>query len=87
MCPGITKLGHLRYTYASHYMMNGGTLDDLQGLLDHSDRMMTQRYAHLAPGYLETKAGVVTFGQKRTEANVLSLTATYRSKRPVPKTE
>ncbi len=41
--------------------MNGGTLHDLQALLGHSSPTMTQRYAHLAPGYLETKAQVVGF--------------------------
>jgi len=39
--------------------MNGGSLHDLQALLGHSSPVMTQRYAHLAPGYLESKAQVV----------------------------
>jgi integrase len=43
--------------------MNGGGLHDLQALLGHSSPMMTQRYAHLAPGYLESKAQVVRIGQ------------------------
>ncbi len=51
----------LRHTYASHYIMNGGTLADLQSLLGDSSPMMTLKYAHLAPGYLEKKAGVVSF--------------------------
>jgi hypothetical protein len=42
--------------------MNGGTLNDLQALLGHSSPFMTQRYAHMAPGYLESKAQIVSIG-------------------------
>jgi site-specific recombinase XerD len=51
----------LRHTYASHYIMNGGSLIELQSLLGHSSPSMTLKYAHLAPGFLEKKAGMVSF--------------------------
>ena len=51
----------LRHTYASHYIMNGGSLAELQSLLGHSSPMMTMKYSHLAPGFLEKKAGMVSF--------------------------
>jgi integrase len=57
------RIHDLRHTFASHYVMNGGTLHDLQSLLGHSSPVMTQRYAHLAPGYLESKAAVVQIGK------------------------
>lgn len=62
---GLRKLRvhDLRHTFASHFVMNGGSLHDLQALLGHSSSMMTQRYAHLAPGYLESKAQVVQIGR------------------------
>ena len=41
--------------------MNGGSLAELQALLGHSTSQMTQRYAHLAPGFLESKANLVSF--------------------------
>lgn len=57
------RVHDLRHTFASHFVMNGGSLHDLKALLGHSSPMMTQRYAHLAPGYLETKAQVVRIGK------------------------
>lgn len=62
----------LRHTYGSHFIMNGGKLAELQGLLGHSGPQMTQRYAHLAPGFLEAKANVVVFDSP-DEDNVIEL--------------
>lgn len=43
----------LRHTYASWLVMNGVDLYTTQKLMGHKTNQMTQRYAHLAPGYLE----------------------------------
>ncbi len=43
----------MRHTYASHYVMNGGGIAEMQMLLGHSTPQMTQKYAHLTPGFLE----------------------------------
>ena len=59
------RIHDLRHTYASHYIMNGGSLSELQALLGHSNTIMTLKYAHLAPGFLEKKAGVVSFSVPR----------------------
>lgn len=67
------RIHDLRHTFASHYVMNGGSLHDLQALLGHSSPMMTQRYAHLAPGYLEKKASVVGFGKRSSNVMVLKV--------------
>lgn len=61
----------LRHTYASHYIMNGGGLVELQSLLGHSSPSMTLKYAHLAPGFLEKKASVVSFSAPKQ--NVTSI--------------
>lgn len=42
-----------RHTYASWLIMNGVDLYTTQKLMGHKSNQMTQRYAHLAPGYLE----------------------------------
>lgn len=42
-----------RHTYASWLVMEGNDLYTVQKLMKHSSIQMTQRYAHLAPGYLE----------------------------------
>jgi integrase len=47
------QLAHvLRHTFASHYMMSGGSILALQRILGHSDLKVTMRYAHLAPDHL-----------------------------------
>ena len=45
----------LRHTFASHYMMGGGNLYTLAKLLGHKDIKMTQRYADLAPDYIDAE--------------------------------
>jgi len=42
----------LRHTFASHFVMRGGSLKALQEILGHSDYKMTQRYSHLSPAHL-----------------------------------
>lgn len=51
----------LRHTFASHFMMNGGSIYDLQKILGHSKVEMTMRYAHLCPDYLVKASNVVSF--------------------------
>ena len=34
-------------TFASHFLMNGVTLEELQELMAHSDITTTKRYAHI----------------------------------------
>jgi len=42
----------LRHTFASHFVMRGGSLKALQELLGHASLAMTMRYAHLSQEYL-----------------------------------
>src|SRR5690606_29392617 len=60
----------LRHTFASHFMMNGGNIYDLQKILGHTSLEMTQRYAHLAPEHLVQAANVVNFGSSGVTAKI-----------------
>lgn len=51
----------LRHTFASQFMMRGGSLFDLQKFLGHSKIEMTMRYAHLSQDYLHEKIQIVNF--------------------------
>ena len=50
-----------RHTFASHFMMNGGNIYELQKLLGHSDVSTTMIYAHLGNDHLKETAGRVQF--------------------------
>ncbi|HRI54116.1 MAG TPA: site-specific integrase, partial [Pseudomonadota bacterium] len=51
----------LRHTFASHYIMQGGSLAALQQILGHSDLKHTMVYAHLAPEFLSAEMSRVKF--------------------------
>lgn len=51
---GLTGGIHvLRHTYGSHLVMAGVPLRTVQVLMGHSTIAVTEKYAHLAPGYLQ----------------------------------
>jgi len=54
----------LRHTFASHFMMSGGNLYDLQKILGHTQFEMTQIYAHLSPDHLANKTQILSFGSE-----------------------
>lgn len=51
----------LRHTFASHFIMNGGSIYDLMKILGHSNYETTARYAHLAMDHVKSQAGRVSF--------------------------
>ena len=53
----------LRHTFASHFMMKGGNIYDLQKILGHYNMDMTQRYAHLSPLHLANAVQIINFGR------------------------
>lgn len=48
----------LRHTFASHYIMNGGRLEELQKILGHSSIKMTEIYAHFTPKHLSASSEI-----------------------------
>lgn len=57
----------LRHTFASHAVMSGTSLYEVQRLLGHATPTMTQRYAHLAPSHLASSVARLSFAQPSPE--------------------
>jgi integrase len=53
----------LRHTYASHLVMAGASLYDVQRLLGHSTPTVTQVYAHLSPDHLAAQVARLSYAQ------------------------
>lgn len=73
---GITRLHThlLRHTFATRFLLNGGSEFDLQMLLGHEDLTMTREYVHLAkqltgPGSMEHRRPDALDGVKLTETH------------------
>jgi site-specific recombinase XerD len=54
----VIRVHDLRHTYASQFMMAGGSLESLKEILGHVSLTTTQRYAHFSPDYLKKQADV-----------------------------
>jgi len=57
----------LRHTFASQFVMNSGSLFDLQKILGHTDVKMTMRYAHHSPEHLQSTLKFFGFGEEKFE--------------------
>lgn len=57
----VIRFHDLRHTFASNFLMGGGTLYDLQKILGHSTIQVTENYAHLVPSHLKGKTEVLGF--------------------------
>jgi integrase len=67
---GITNFTphDLRHTFASHYLMRGGSLKGLKEILGHKDIKMTMRYAHLSKEFVKEEIQILnglTTGKKK----------------------
>jgi integrase len=49
----------LRHTFASHLVMKGAKLKEVQELLGHKNISMTMRYAHLSPEHKKNAVGLL----------------------------
>ena len=66
----------LRHTFASHFMMAGGTIFDLQKILGHSTIAMTERYSHMSPNHLAGKTDIIDFSTPKL-AEVIPLRTNF----------
>jgi len=70
---GIRRLNFhaTRHSFASHYVMQGGSVYVLRDLLGHSTVELTARYAHLAPGWGRADLDRLDFEPHRAEVVAL----------------
>lgn len=68
----VIRFHDMRHTFASHFMMGGGSIYDLQRILGHSTIAMTERYSHMSPNHLVGKTEFLDFGTQKEE-NVVRL--------------
>ena len=61
----------MRHTYASHLVMGGCPLRTLMELLGHSDRRVTEKYAHLSDGHKQD--AVKLLGCKQRSCNITTV--------------
>lgn len=56
------EVHHMRRTFASHFIMNGGSKEALREILGHSSQVVTEIYTRVAPDFLREQAQRVIFG-------------------------
>ena len=61
-CRPLRRSWHaLRHSFASHFVMSGGSILSLQKILGHHDIKQTMAYAHLAPDFLGDEMDRIKF--------------------------
>jgi integrase len=53
--PGLGWYEATRHTFASHWVLSGGSIEKLKEILGHYSVLMTERYAHLRPDLFTSK--------------------------------
>ena len=85
---GISDIGQpthvLRHTFASHFVMRGGSIPVLQKLLGHKNISMTMRYAHLSPEHKRQSVnllnGLTGGDQKSSMSQIVIFSDTAKQK-------
>jgi integrase len=54
--PGLGWYESTRHSFASHWVLAGGSIEKLSKILGHYSVTMTERYAHLRPELFEAEA-------------------------------
>ena len=82
----LIRFHDLRHTFASHFMMKGGNLYDLQKLMGHSNIKTTERYAHLSPQSLVNRTELVAIeGGKKEVISIEKYRERTAGKNPLHK--
>jgi integrase len=82
--PAMTLYECTRHTFASQWVMNGGSMEELARILGHSSTATTAHYAHLAPDFFGAKAhDMVAVDLARPAGAVVSIS---RSSGPIVET-
>ena len=71
---GLDWYGATRHTFASHFVLRGGAIEQLSKILGHSSIAMTERYSHLRPDQFTAQVrGLFGSGDWRFSGEVVTL--------------
>ena len=73
----------LRHTFATQFIMNGGSVFDLQKILGHTIINMTMRYAHYSQEHLQKAMSNFNLGTHEMEFNQILTTDDFSDKKVV----
>jgi len=81
--PGLGWYEATRHTFASQWVMAGGSIEKLKEILGHYSVVMTERYAHLRPDlFPASDLGTIRVDLTQTDAEVVQLGLKTGSTRP-----
>jgi hypothetical protein len=72
--PALSWYQSTRHTFASHWVLGGGSIERLRDIMGHSSVVTTERYAHLKPDlFRESAYDTVRVDLSKPAAVVVSL--------------
>jgi integrase len=82
--PSRTWYESTRHSYASHFVIGGGSIERLRVILGHSSVVVTERYAHLSPAHFGARElSAVSVDMSRPTAEVVRLGCSLGAEAPL----
>jgi Phage integrase family len=74
--PPLTWYQATRHTFASHWVLGGGSIEKLRVIMGHESRKTTERYAHLRTDlFRDADCGAVSVDLSPTKGKIIPMVA------------